>query len=137
MKQITIRRFEEPDQSQAFADKGRVDVVKVGEVAMARLTLQPGWHWAEHEQPLVGTKSCEDPHSIYVISGRLQVITDEGEEAALSAGDAVDVPAGHDARVLGSEPCVLVSFIGAEQLARMGQARPAAAQQVQAPPAVH
>jgi len=39
---IGKRRFESPDEVRP-AGSGKADVVKFGEVAVMRITLQPGW----------------------------------------------------------------------------------------------
>jgi ethanolamine utilization protein EutQ (cupin superfamily) len=45
-----------------------------------------------------------------VLSGRLHVRRDDGTEAEAGPGDVVVIPAGHDAWVVGDEPCVMFDF---------------------------
>jgi quercetin dioxygenase-like cupin family protein len=54
-------------------------------------------------------------HKQYVVSGRLRVEFDDGTREELTAGQVALVPPGHDAVVLGDEPCVLVDFEGFAQ----------------------
>jgi hypothetical protein len=49
-----------------------------------KLELEPGWKWSKCIKPIVGTESCEVPHINYVLSDRLQVITDDGIEKELN-----------------------------------------------------
>lgn len=52
-------------------------------------------------------------HISYVVSGRFHVRMDDGRELELGPGDAHVVGPGHDAWVVGEEPCVTVDFIPA------------------------
>jgi mannose-6-phosphate isomerase-like protein (cupin superfamily) len=61
-------------------------------------------------RPLAGTESCEFPHFLYVVSGRMRVVMDEGGEVELRPGDVAAIPPGHDAEVVGDEPCVTVDI---------------------------
>ena len=38
--------FNHPDETRSFAN-GTSDIVHVGKSTIARLTLQPGWHWGK------------------------------------------------------------------------------------------
>lgn len=90
--------------------KTKVEVVKVGDSTIMRGTFEPGWKWSECVKPIVGTESCQAPHINYVISGRMKVVMDDGSEMEMGPGDAADIPPGHDAWVLGNEPCVAIDF---------------------------
>ncbi len=90
--------------------KTKIEVVKVGDSTIMRATFEPGWKWSECVKPIVGTKSCEAPHTNYVLSGRMKVVMDDGTEMEMGPGDAADIPPGHDAWVVGNEPCVAIDF---------------------------
>jgi mannose-6-phosphate isomerase-like protein (cupin superfamily) len=100
-----------PDETMS-SPNGRVEIVRLGERTVARITLQPGWKWSKDVQPKVGTELCEVPHSQYVISGRLMIELEDGTRMEVSAGDFVEVPPGHDAWVMGREPFVAIDFGG-------------------------
>jgi hypothetical protein len=102
----------QPDETREFPN-GRLDMVQMGSGMVGRLTLQPGWRWSEHVKPLAGTDWCEAPHFQYQVSGVLHVINQDGTEFDSRAGDVTNLPAGHDAYVVGNEPAVLVDFQGA------------------------
>lgn len=114
---LDCRSLDSPDETRRF-DNGHVDVVKVGGVTIGRTTLEPGWRWSESVKPIAGTDSCLEPHTGYVLSGRLRVRMDDGTEGEAAAGDAVVIAPGHDAWVIGQETCVLLDFSGAEHYAR-------------------
>ena len=72
--------------------------------------FEPGWRWSTDVKPIAGTQSCELPHFLYVVSGRMRVLMDDGREVELRPGDVASIPPGHDAEVLGDEPCVTVDL---------------------------
>lgn len=117
LRGIRGKNLGSPDETREF-DRGKMDVVTLDDVTVGRAVFEPGWKWSECVRPIAGTESCEVPHVGYVISGRMQVRMDDGAELALSPGDAVTIPPGHDAWVLGDEPCVMLDFSGADQYAK-------------------
>jgi class 3 adenylate cyclase len=108
---IVARRFEEPDETVTF-DHGRVDLVRVGALAIGYEILEPGWRWSVHIKPIVETEWCEFHHVGYLLGGRIGLVTSAGETAELEAGDLVDVAPGHDAWVIGDEPAITINFQG-------------------------
>jgi mannose-6-phosphate isomerase-like protein (cupin superfamily) len=103
------KSFEAPDEVRRF-EKGTLEVVTVGEHTVARATLAPGWHWAEHIGPVAGTRLCDVEHLGYVVSGRMHVRMEDGSEAEFGAGEVLSIKPGHDAWVLGKEPFVFLDF---------------------------
>jgi quercetin dioxygenase-like cupin family protein len=63
----------------------------------------------------VDVKNLASPDSTwhigYVISGRVGVRTKDGTEVEVGPGDAFVVAPGHDAWVVGNEPCVALDVI--------------------------
>ena len=108
MPGVEKRDFDSPDESRT-PDKTRSDVVHVGGAAVARLTLEPGWTWADCVKPVAGTDSCEHRHHGVVHSGRMRVTHDDGTVLDLSPGEAYVIEPGHNAEVVGDE-----RFIGFE-----------------------
>jgi hypothetical protein len=111
MASIETKSLNAPEEVRTF-DKGKVELVKVGEAMIGRATFQPGWKWSESVKPLVKTKSCEAPHFQYHVSGTLRIKTDEGTVRDCKAGDVSMLGSGHDAWVVGNEPVVVVDFQG-------------------------
>ncbi|MGW7434812.1 cupin domain-containing protein [Streptomyces sp. NPDC054849] len=113
MAGLVSRSFDEADETRPFADgKGRLDLLATGDTGVGRSTFEPGWKWSEHVKPLAGTDSCRADHTGYVVSGRIKVVMDDGESAEFGAGDYMRVPPGHNAWVLGDEPCVTLDWTG-------------------------
>jgi quercetin dioxygenase-like cupin family protein len=106
------KRFDSPDEVRPMADKGSVDLVAVGDGMIGRATFEPGWRWSEHVKPIAGTDSCQAAHIGYVVSGHQMIQMDDGTELELGPGDVVAIPPGHDAWVVGGEPCVVLDFAG-------------------------
>ncbi len=116
--QLLAKSLDLPDETRPFPAKGRIDVVLLGEVTVGRGVLEPGWRWSEHVQPLAGTDSCEASHTGYVLSGRMKVVMDDGGEGDAGPGFAFVIPPGHDACVVGDEPCVFLDWTGMAEYAR-------------------
>jgi mannose-6-phosphate isomerase-like protein (cupin superfamily) len=95
-----------------------LEVVRVGDTEVGRMTLQPGWKWSECIKPVVKTESCQAEHLGYAVSGRLHVVHNDGVEVDVGPGDAYVIHAGHDAWVLGQEPFVCVEFKSAGEFAK-------------------
>lgn len=106
---LEAKNIDTPDEKHTF-EHGDVQIVNLTGMTLGRATFRPGWRWSTDVKPLVGTESCQLPHSSYVVSGRLRVRMDDGTERELGPGDAHIVSAGHDAWVVGDEPCVAIDF---------------------------
>jgi mannose-6-phosphate isomerase-like protein (cupin superfamily) len=111
-----IKRFESPDETREF-EKGRFDVVRMGNMTIGRASYEPGWKWSVHVGPQTGAKSCEVDHVGLVVSGRVGVRMDDGRELELGAGDLYAIGPGHDSWVVGDEPYVSLHFTGADEYA--------------------
>ncbi len=111
MGSIQRKNLDAPDEVRPFP-KGIGNLVNVGSLTIARGVLEPGWRWSTHIQPVMGTPSCPIHHLNLLLSGRFAVRMDDGEEMEFAPGDVMDVPAGHDAWVVGDEPVVLLDVFG-------------------------
>jgi uncharacterized cupin superfamily protein len=111
------KNFENPDEVRSI-NQGKVEVVTLGEVTAMRATFEPGWKWSESVKPVAGTDSCQVPHLMYAVSGRMRVRMDDGSEAEFGPGDVGSIAPGHDAWVIGEEPFVGLDFQGGAAYAR-------------------
>jgi hypothetical protein len=111
------KTFHSPDEVRTF-EFGQLDLVKIGDSEIGRLTLQPGWRWSEHVKPIAGTELCEAPHFQYHVQGTLHVVMGDGTEIEAGPGDVTALPHGHDAWVVGDEPVVVVDWWGASNYAK-------------------
>jgi hypothetical protein len=119
MAGVEKRDFDSPDESRT-PDKTRADVVHMGGTTAARLTLQPGWSWAECIQPIVGGESCQLKHLGVAQSGRMRIVHEDGTDVEIGPGDTYVIEPGHNAEVVGDEPFVGFEFQpkAAEEYAR-------------------
>jgi hypothetical protein len=106
---VESKPFDEPDELIELPLLTQ-QVVVVGEDHIAWTEYEPGWRWSEHVKPAAGTPSCQRHHHGVVLSGRLGVETDAGARRVIEAGEAYDIPPGHDGWVVGDEPVVTVEF---------------------------
>lgn len=106
---LEVKNVDTPDQKVGF-DHGDLHLVNLTGVTVAQATFRPGWKWSEDVKPRAGTSSCQQPHIGIIVSGRFAVRMDDGEERVLGPGDAHVVSPGHDAWVVGDEPCVILDF---------------------------
>lgn len=114
MASIEKKNFNSPD-TVTQVGKGEIKAVKVSGVVLELRTLEPGWKWSEHIQPKVKTKSCEERHIKYIISGKERMLMDDGTKMDIGPGDFVVIEPGHDSWVLGDEPCVLLEMATIEK----------------------
>ena len=112
MKKIEARNLNSAADETVRFEKGKVDIATIGEATIGRFTLEPGWKWSKSVKPMVNTESCEQHHTGYIISGRLRVRMNDGTEMECGPGQAAVIPPGHDAWVVGNEPCIGIDFTG-------------------------
>lgn len=117
MSSLVKKSLNNPDETRPFS-KGKLDIVTIEGITFSRLTCQPGWSWSECVKPLAKTDSCQVPHAGYVVSGRLLVRMDNGDEKEYGPNDTYIIPPGHDAWVIGDEPYVGVDVAGMTNYAK-------------------
>lgn len=108
---IQRKSLDQPDELRQF-QLGVGGLTRLGQYTIGRAVLEAGWRWSTHMQPAMGTPSCPIHHVQLVLSGRFAIRMDDGEEVELQPNEVADVPAGHDAWVVGDEPAVLLDFAG-------------------------
>src|SRR2546425_13149700 len=70
VKDAIIRRFDRPDETRSL-EQGKIDLVRIGALAVGRASYDPGWKWSTHVGPIAGTKSCQVEHVGLVVSGQI------------------------------------------------------------------
>lgn len=110
MAGVERRDFDAPDETRT-PDRTKVDIVRMGGgTSVSRMTLQPGWSWADCIKPVVGGERCQAHHIGVLQSGRLHVEHDDGTEQEIGPGQPYVIEPGHNAWVVGDEPVVGFEF---------------------------
>ncbi|HXQ19781.1 MAG TPA: cupin domain-containing protein [Acidimicrobiales bacterium] len=113
MAGLTRKSLDSPDEVRKFeGDSGHLDLVNTDAGSVGRATFQPGWKWSEHVKPIAKTESCQAAHTGYFVSGRMMVVMDNGEEMEYGPGDFAVMAPGHDAWIIGDDPCVVIDWQG-------------------------
>ncbi|MGW6564697.1 cupin domain-containing protein [Streptomyces sp. NPDC054975] len=113
MTGIVSKNFDSADETRPFeGGKGRLDLITTERGPVGRAVFEPGWQWSKHVKPIAGTDSCEASHVGYVVGGRMKITMNDGESVEVGPGDFFTVQPGHDAWVLGDEPCVALDWVG-------------------------
>ena len=112
MPRLQMRRFADAEDVRSFP-RAEAKVVRLDETTIGVARWEPGWRWSTHLGPLVGTSSCQVHHLGYAISGTLRVTSDEGETMEIPPDTAYEIPAGHDALVVGDEAFVTIEWTSA------------------------
>jgi hypothetical protein len=105
--------LDSPEEVRPFEnDSGQLEVVNLAGGGVGRATFKPGWRWSKDVKPIAGTASCMAAHAGYVISGRMNIVMDDGTSDEFGPGDVMLCPPGHDAWVIGNDNCVVIDWTG-------------------------
>ena len=118
MAGLEVKSFDSPDETRPFEGKGEGLVVNVAGHTVGKGIFEPGWRWSENVKPIAGTETCQAPHLLYCVSGRMKVAMDDGSEGEIGPGEVASIEPGHDAWIVGDEQCVMVDFSGFAQYAK-------------------
>src|SRR6266496_668078 len=110
MVDTRISNLERDGERRPVAAHGHATLGSAGGMTLMRGRFEPGWRWSNDIKPMAGTDSCQTRHLGYLLSGTMQVRMDDGTEQTIRAGDMFDLPAGHDAWVMGDEACDVLDF---------------------------
>ena len=112
-----VKRFDRPERLFAF-DSGRLEVITVGGVTIAKGSYAPGWRWSRcalHDALPRGGPS--EPVGI-VLSGAARMALEDGSEVELKPGDFFQaaLTSEHDEWVVGQRPCEILYLGGIDTL---------------------
>lgn len=92
----------------------RSELVDLGGLTVSHDTMDPGWRWSTHIREIVGTKWCEVRHIGVVVRGRMHFLLEDGTEFDVEPLSLLDIPAGHDAWVVGDDAVETIAWTGAK-----------------------
>ena len=99
----------------------QLDIVPAGNGRVKRTVYPAGFHWARDIKPHVGTDACTHAHVGFLARGQIHMTFPDGCTRDYRAPQVIVIEPGHDGRVLGSEPAVVIEFdFGNETAARFG-----------------
>jgi len=98
----------ESENSNKFADGSARAVTSLRSAAIGLGRYNPGWKWSLHAGIQTGRTS--ENHIGYIISGSMMIQDSAGREIIMGSGDAFEVGPGHDAWVVGEQPCIALDF---------------------------
>jgi class 3 adenylate cyclase len=121
MPRLQRKNFSTPDQVRQFPS-GRCEIVALDDTSVGKFVFEPGWRWSKDVKPVAGTNSCQFRHLGYCMSGALEVLMDDGTTMVIRAGEAYEIPPGHDAWVNGDEAWCSLEFASAHNFGVPAQA---------------
>ncbi|MGO8961185.1 MAG: cupin domain-containing protein [Streptosporangiaceae bacterium] len=107
-EQVVVCDLVDSSRVTTFLDGSTRTLAQIGPSWVGRGTYLPGWRWSEHVRPLHGRQS--ESHAGYVLSGAFAVQGRDGREVVVRPGQAFYAGPGHDAWVIGDEPCEALDF---------------------------
>jgi hypothetical protein len=115
---VETKNVSEPDETVDYGEEGSSARVTLGfsgyglgnESTVWLSTLKPGWSWQHNIRPQVDFESCPLHHREYVLSGRIRYALDDGTTVDAGPGDHLMIGPGHQAEVIGDEPCVVLDW---------------------------
>ena len=108
MTDIIVKSLNKDENLRTFLDGSKRSAVILKSAAIGLGKYLPGWKWSEHAGPQTGKQS--EAHIGYVLSGQMIVRGSDGNETTIVPGEAFEIQSGHDAWVVGDEPCVALDF---------------------------
>ena len=109
-----VQRFAEPDEVIEL-ETVRSEMITRGGLTVSHDIQQPGWRWSVHIRPLVKTEWCAVSHLGVLVRGQLHVLLEDGREFDVGPMSLMDIPAGHDAWVVGGEPVETIAWTGVKE----------------------
>lgn len=104
-----VQSFSDPDELIEL-DTVRSAMITRSGITVSHDIQQPGWRWSTHIRPLVKTEWCEVRHLSVLVRGQLRVLLKDGTEFDAGPMSLMDIPAGHDAWVVGDEPVETIAW---------------------------
>ncbi|MBZ9569383.1 cupin domain-containing protein [Patescibacteria group bacterium] len=108
MIDITVKNSDSDENLRTFLDGSKRSVIVLESITIGRGEYLPGWRWSKHAGPQTGKDS--EVHIGFILSGQMTVRAASGKEVTVGPGTAFEVQPGHDAWVVGDEPCVALDF---------------------------
>lgn len=109
MSRLRRKPVSQPDESREIPG-GVLMLYDLGDGRVGYTRFEPGWRWSTHVKPVAGTDYCEFNHLGYTISGRVHIEHRDGAEIEIGPQQFYEIPAYHDAWVVGGEPWISIDW---------------------------
>ncbi len=110
-----------PDAEHRDFGVVKLDIVRTGNARVKRSIYPAGFHWARDIKPLVGTDTCMHAHIGFLARGHIVMTFPDGCKLDYVAPSVIVIEPGHDGRVVGEEPAIVIEFdFEGETAARVG-----------------
>ena len=110
-----------PEAAHSELGGVQLDTVRAGNARVRRAIYPAGFHWARDIKPHVGTETCMHAHVGFLASGRIHMEFPDGCTLDYVAPQVIVIEPGHDGRVVGNEPAVVIEFdFEGQTAARLG-----------------
>jgi hypothetical protein len=93
MFKVDLKCFDAPDEVRVF-EKGKFELLRLGEMTIGRATYEPGWRWSEHVGRALGKQSCDVENVGMVIAGCATAAMNDGTVKEMRAGDLFYIATG-------------------------------------------
>jgi hypothetical protein len=88
----------------------QMDTVRAAAARVKRSVYPAGFHWARDIKPHVGTDTCMHAHVGFLARGHIRMEFPDGCTLDYVAPSVIAIEPGHDGRVVGDEPAVVIEF---------------------------
>jgi class 3 adenylate cyclase len=120
MARLQSKPIGAPDEVRKMPN-GVLEIYNLDDLVFGWAEFRPGWRWSTDVKPIAGTDLCEYHHIGYTISGRLGVEMADGTSAEIGPNQFFEIPAGHDAWVVGDDPWVIIDVNGMRAFGRVDE----------------
>jgi hypothetical protein len=87
-----------------------MEIGRAGDARVKRVIYPVGFRWSTDMKPITGTELCMHAHVGFLARGEIRIDFGDGCVAHFKAPQIVSIEPGHDGRVVGREPAVLIEF---------------------------
>jgi class 3 adenylate cyclase len=120
MARLQSKPIGSPDEVREIPN-GKLEIYTLDDLVFGRTVFEPGWVWSKNVKPIAGTDLCQYHHIGVTLSGNLRVEMADGSTADIGPNQVFEIPAGHDAWVVGEEPWVSIDVNGMRSYGRVDE----------------
>jgi len=120
MARLQSKPIGSPDEVRDIPN-GKLEIYTLDDLVFGRTVFEPGWIWSRDVKPIAGTDLCQYHHIGVAVAGTLGVRMADGTTLEIGPNQVFEIPAGHDAWVVGDEPWITIDVNGMRSYARVDE----------------